>query len=193
MLIDLLFFRSCYISYMLCKCKVINIGTWIDKFYTNHKRKGIFVSKIPQWKSPWWHWVLNLQPSNPDLLQLDAVPTGFSHYHGSIQTVPIQVASTLGGPLCSSCQQAVRNTVQTFPEPVLLKIVCLPSAWLTCSRNRARLCFLSAAPGDLKHYTGPKLHYFSLWVGTAASNMAWSADMNNVTQRLFNAHKKILP
>ena len=46
-----------------------------------------------------------------------------------------------GEPLCSSRQQAVCITVQNFPEPVHLERVCQPSAWLTCCRNRARLCF----------------------------------------------------
>ena len=51
------------------------------------------------------------------------------------------------GSLCSSYQQAVWNTVYTFPGPVCLERVCCPSAWLTCSCYRARLWFLSAAPG----------------------------------------------
>ena len=34
-----------------------------------------------------------------------------------------------------------------FPESVCLERVCRPSAWLTCSGSRARLWFLSAAPG----------------------------------------------
>ena len=36
-----------------------------------------------------------------------------------------------------------------------LKEFCRPSAWLTCSCNRARLWFLSAAPGVPKQVTHP--------------------------------------
>ena len=35
-----------------------------------------------------------------------------------------------GGPLCSDHQQAVRNTVQIFPEPVRLEKICCPSVGL---------------------------------------------------------------
>ena len=51
-----------------------------------------------------------------------------------LQTVrPIQAASTLGCLFCSSPQQAIRNAVQTFPEPICLERVWCPCAWLTCS------------------------------------------------------------
>ena len=71
---------------------------------------------------------------------------GICHFQGSALSGPHSSGQYSGGPLCSSCQQAVWNTVKTFPEPVHLERVCLPSAWLTCSHSRARLWFLSAAP-----------------------------------------------
>ena len=50
---------------------------------------------------------------------------------------PLSSGQYFGGLLFSSCQQAVRNTVWTFPQPVHLERVCWPSAWPTC--NGARL------------------------------------------------------
>ena len=82
----------------------------------------------------------SLWPSDPDLVWYSWLHTVRPHSSGQ----------SSGGPLCSSHLQTVRNTVQTFPEPLRLERVCCPSAWLTCSRNGARLCFLSAAPGVCK-------------------------------------------
>lgn len=48
-----------------------------------------------------------------------------------------------GGSLCSSRQQPVWITVQTFPEPLCLERVCRQSVGLTCFCNRAELWFLS--------------------------------------------------
>ena len=98
-------------------------------------------------KSPCSHQVLNPWPSNPDLLWFAAIPSLQDLAIVWLHTVrPHSSGQYSGGPLCSSCQQAVWNTVKTFPEPVHLERVCRPSAWLTCSHSRARLWFLSAAP-----------------------------------------------
>ena len=79
-----------------------------------------------------------------------------------------------GGPHCSSSQQAVWNTVQTFQEPVCLERVCCPSAWFPCSRNGAQLWFCQHMefPNGLpsKYYPGPMLLNFSIRMQTGVSN-----------------------
>ena len=60
-----------------------------------------------------------------------------------------------GEPLCSGHHQAVQITVWAFPEPVHLERVCQPSAWLTCCRNRARLCFFVSSTWSSPKVTHP--------------------------------------
>ena len=81
---------------------------------------------------------LDLQPCLPYRIW----PFSWLHVVG-----PHSSSKFSGGPLCSSHQQAVRNTIQTFPDLVHLERVCRPSAWLTCSCSGAQLWFSSAAPG----------------------------------------------
>ena len=100
-----------------------------------------------------------------------------------------------GEPLCSDCQQAIWNTVQTCPEPVRLERVCRPSAWLTCSRNGARLWFCQQHqefPSGLpsKYYPGPMLLNFSVLMGTGVSNMAQAADRFHFFSPFFVARRR---
>ena len=79
--------------------------------------------------------------------------TGFGHFCGSTQVGPHSSGQYSRGLLCSSRQQAVQNTVLTFPEPVRLERVCRQSDWFTSSLNGARLWVLSGPPGVLKQST----------------------------------------
>ena len=72
--------------------------------------------------------------------------TGFGHFHESTWSGTIKVASTLGDHYAEVVSKLSQNTAQTFPDPVQLETVCRPFAWLTYSRNGARLWLFSAAP-----------------------------------------------
>ena len=78
-----------------------------------------------------------------------------------------------------------------------LKEFAAQSAWLTCSRNGARLWFFCQQHQEFpsghpsKYYPGPMLLNFSVQMGTGVSNMAQAAQLpfarkeidNNVVQR----------
>ena len=127
-LVDLLFIEL--MSHLTCKANGPSINTshtWTNIVYTNHNRKGTFLQRVQREESllaPSFEHVTfrprffsNLQPYLPYRIQ----PHGRAPFKWPV----------LWGPLCSSRQQAVRNTVQTFPQPVSLERVCRTSAWLT--------------------------------------------------------------
>ena len=162
---------------MSSKC---TFHTLIDIVYANHQRKGSFFYEDSAVKRPCRQRVSNLQPSDSDLLWFTALPS--SH------DLAILMASHCwahepnvwhsAGLLCSSCQQAAQSTVQTFPDLVPRQRVWGPSAGFTCSWNRLRLCFLSAAPGVSKHSTvqvapGPMLLNFNVQILTSIDH--WPA------------------
>ena len=67
--------KSCYIYYLLSQCTVQSTNTflvWIDIEYTDLKRKGGFLTEIPQQKILTGKEFLNLRSSNPDLLRFAA-------------------------------------------------------------------------------------------------------------------------
>ena len=119
--------------------------------YTNHNRKGTFLQRVQREESllaPSFEHVTfrprffsNLQPYLPYRIQ----PHGRAPFKWPV----------LWGPLCSSRQQAVRNTVQTFPQPVSLERVCRTSAWLTCSRKGARLWFFVSSTWSFQAVSHP--------------------------------------
>ena len=95
-------------------------------------------------KKPRWIKVLNLQPSDHIYFvkPLYTFITGFGYFHGSTQSGPIQVASTMGDHLQqmpASWQSKLSRRLRALKE------LCCPSAWLTCFCNRARLFSLSLA------------------------------------------------
>ena len=81
--------------------------------------------------------------------------TGIGHFHGSKWSGPIQVASTQGDHFEMVASKLSGTQSRLALSLYALKEFCRPSAWLTCSRNRARLWFLSAAPGVPKRVTHP--------------------------------------
>ena len=94
---------------------------------------------------------------------------------------PDQVACTIGDLFWCDHQQAIWKTVQTCPEPAHLLRVCRLSAWLTCSRNKARLWFCQQHqefPPSLpfKKSPGQMLLNFSVQMRNVVSNMAQAAD-----------------
>ena len=78
---------------------------------------------------------------------------------------PIQVASTLEdhfAAVAASCQEHSPDFCQILKAS---EEFSQPFAWLTCSRNRAQLSFLSGAPGVPKRSQGnvfPIRHHGSL-------------------------------
>ena len=83
-------------------------------------------------KSPCWFWVLNLQLFNPDLLPFAPIVSYliwpfFMAPHCWVHSSGQYSAEPLG----SSCNQALRNTVQTFPEPVCPERAFRSSVWIT--------------------------------------------------------------
>ena len=95
-------------------------------------------------KSPCWHQVLNLWRSDLDLLQFAAVPSYRIWPFSWLQMVrPHSSGQYSGGPLCSNGQQAVWNTVQTFPEPVHLeRVFAHLLAYMLMQRSPASISWL---------------------------------------------------
>ena len=133
-------------------------------------------------KSPCWHRVLNLWPSNPDLLWFAAVP--------SLQDLAIFMAPHGRAPFKwpvlwgTALQQSPASCLEHSPDfcragttwkslpPICLayKLPRQSPAWF-CQQH---LEFPSSLPS--KYYPGPMLLNFSIQMGTGVSNMAWSAE-----------------
>ena len=111
------------------------------------------------------------QPSLQDIAFFMA-PRGGAHSSGQYS----------GGRLCSSCQQALQNTVQTFLDPYAYKEFAthLPGTHAPAEEPGFGFCqqhpeFPSSLP--FKYYAGSMLLNFALQMRTGVSNMAWSADV----------------
>ena len=148
-LVDLLFIELMYIFYMWSKCTVRHTShTWIEIVLTNHKIKGWF-NRDSAMKAPCWCRDSNLDhttqvhsfaatPSLQDLAIFMA-PHGWPHSSGQYSSGPL---------LSKQSARQFRLSLSLYA----LKEICCPSAWLISSHNRARLWFLSAAPGVPKRY-----------------------------------------
>ena len=111
-----------------------------------HFKNGRFIGNSMV-KAPCWHQDLNCDfPTQVHSFAATTSSQDFTIFispHGCQPDARAQYSAE--PPVITNKQTGTQSRLSQ--SLYALKVICHPIAWLICSRNRARLCFLSAAPG----------------------------------------------